>query len=730
MRSSPAAFLALFVATLLAGCATPQKKLHLPPPLEITARPATEGSAADLAGTQEPRPQQLQRTAIPKPDLPSTVVADLGRGESLPAMGNEPVSVNVENMSIAAFSDVVFGQILGLNVNVDPAVSQLQEMVTLRTNEAQRPRDLYQLARQVLGEYGVGVTVEGNLVQVRVTPTGSAVTPPLIVSGRALPDVPVSHRPVFQLIELSVVRSGEASRWLATLFGGEIKVEEDALRNALLLSGKPLQVNQALEALRVFDRPLMRGRISVRLEPAFMTADQLTDKLVEVLNVQGFAASRSLGAPSSMLVIPVSNVNAVLLFASSQDVMEHAVTWARELDRPNQKAAGAQSLFYYQVKNTKAAELAQVLSGSMAITATNQQQTAAATTSSPGANTSAATSQPPATVGNAMPGLLVDEPRNALIYQGDPAQWERTLNLIRQMDRAPRQVMVEVTIAEVTLEDGEEFGIAWLFKNGFSRFNGTGTLGSMPGSSSNGNSSGSTGLTYLLDVAGQNRFALTAFANDNRVNILSVPRLLVKSGNEANIDIGTEVPTISMTTTSSQVTEGNSNLLQSIQYRKTGIILRIKPTVYSDDRIDLDISQEVSEAQPVAEGAAISSPAIFNRSLNTSLSLRDGGSVVMAGLMSQRNTVSTGGFPVLKDIPVVGNLFKNTTKRNNKTELVLMIVPYIVESDARAEEVTRAIVDRLELLELPQLPAAQPANPSSTEPAYSTPARTYPTSQP
>jgi len=726
MRSSTAAFLAVLVATLLAGCATPPKKLSLPPPLDIPERPAADG-LSDLSGTQEARPQQLQRHTMPKPDLPNTVVADLGRGESLPAMGSEPVSVNVDNMSIAAFSDVVFGRILGLNVNIDPAVSQLQELVTLRTNEAQRPRDLYQLARQVLAEYGVGVTLEGNLVQVQVMPAGSAVTPPLIVSGRALPDVPVSHRPVFQLIELSVVRSGEASRWLNTLFGSEIKVEEDTQRNALLLSGKPVQVQQALEALRVFDRPLMRGRISVRLEPAFMPADQLADKLVEVLNVQGFAASRSLGAPSAMLVIPVSNVNSVLLFASSQEVMEHAVTWARELDRPNQKAAGSQSLFYYQVKNTKAAELAQVLSGSMAITASNQQQAAAASTGGT-ATAATPTTTPQATTTSAMPGLLVDEPRNALIYQGDPAQWERTLNLIRQMDQAPRQVMVEVTIAEVTLEDGEEFGIAWLFKNGFSRFNGTGTLGSMPGSSTTGASTASSGLTYLLDVAGQNRFALTAFANDNRVNILSVPRLLVKSGHEANIDIGTEVPTISMTTTSNQTTEGNTHLLQSIQYRKTGIILKIKPTVYSDDRIDLDISQEVSEAQPVAEGAAISSPAIFNRSMNTSLSLRDGGSVVMAGLMSERNTLSTGGFPVLKDIPVLGNLFKNTTKRNAKTELVLMIVPYIVESDVRASEVTRAIVNRLELLELPYLPPQQTY--PQTQPDYSAPVQTYPVTQP
>lgn len=721
MRSSPAAFLVSLLVALLAGCAT-QPKLTLPPPLEVSDRPATGFTPPDdlEPGSANDKDRYLQRSTMPKPDLPNTVVADLGRGETMPPMGNEPVSVNVENMSIAAFSDVVFGRILGLNVNVDPAVSQLEELVTLRTSEAQRPRQLYQLARQVLAEYGVGVTLEGNLVQIRIAPSGGSVTPPLIVSGRAMPQVPASHRPVFQLIELSVVRSGEAQRWLSTLFGEQLKVEEDSLRNALLISGKPLQVNQALEALRVFDRPLMRGRISVRLEPAFMPAEQLADKLVEVLNVQGFGASRTLGAPASMLVVPVSNVNSVLLFGSSQEVMEHAIKWARELDRPNQNAAGSQSLFYYQVKNTNASELAQVLNGSLAIGARAQEVQAATTPTTAGTNAGQpATAQVQS--GASMPGLLVDAPRNALIYQGDPSQWDRMLTLIRQMDRAPRQVMIEVTIAEVTLEDGEQFGVAWLFKNGFDRFNGTGALGSMPSSGSD--SSGSNGLTYLLDVAGQNRFALTAFANDNRVNILSVPRLMVKSGNEANIDIGTEVPTISMTTTSNQTTDGNTNLLQSIQYRKTGIILKIKPTVYSDDRIDLDISQEVSEALPMADDSSISSPSIFNRGLNTSLSLRDGGSVVMAGLMSERNTHATGGLPYLKDIPVLGNLFKNTTKNNNRTELVLMIVPYIIESDQRAAEVTRAVIDRLELLELPPPPPTSYTQPAQAfpHPAYQAP---------
>ena len=201
------------------------------------------------------------------------------------------------------------------------------------------------------------------------------------------------------------------------------------------------------------------------------------------------------------------------------------------------------------------------------------------------------------------------------------------------------------------------------FDDQVSRFDGSIFSGS--GSGGAGGGSGGNGLTYLLDVAGQNRFALRAFASDSRVSILSTPRIMVKSGNEASIDIGTEVPIISMQTTSNQQTEGTTNLLQSIQYRKTGIILSVTPTVYSDDRIDLDISQEVSEALPVSEDSSISSPSIFNRSLNTSLSLRDGGSVVMAGLMSNRVTNSDGGIPLLKDVPVLGSLFKNQSKQSN-----------------------------------------------------------------
>lgn len=700
--------------TVLSGCATPPNKLVVPTGLVVPARPTVDGGAA-LAEEPVQARHELKQTSTPTRDLAATVTAGQDIIDSLPPMSSEPVTVNVQNLPVSVFADEIFGNMLGLNVNTDPAVSQLQELVTLHTTARQHPRELFQIARQVLAEYGVMVSVEGSVVRIKMGAKDASPIPPLVVSGRALPAVPISHRPVFQLIELEVVRSGDATRWLTTLFGQEIKVTEDSIRNALLINGKPAQVRQAIDALRVFDRPLMRGRKSTRLEPAFMTAEQLADRLVEILNVQGYGASRSLGSPASVLIVPIQAVNSVLVFAVSQDVLDYAASWARELDKPN-ATAGAQSMFYYPVKNTKASELLQVLNGSMSLSNTQQASTPSPSTQG------GAPAQTAQASGGRMAGLMVDEPRNALIYQGDPGQWERLLTLIRQMDRAPRQVMVEVTIAEVTLEDGDQFGVSWLAKNGFGRFDGNATLGSLPGSgtdTTDGKSSSSgNGLTYLLDVAGQNRFALTAFANDNRVSILSTPRLLVKSGSEANIDIGTEVPTITMTTTSNQQSEGNTNLLQSIQYRKTGIILRVKPTVYSNDRIDLEITQEVSEALPIGDNASIGSPSIFNRSLNTSLSLRDGGSVVMAGLISERNTKSNSGIPLLKDVPILGNLFKNQSRNKNKTELVLMIVPYIVESDSRMTEISQAIVDKLELLEL------QPTSESVTS---QLPARTIPT---
>ena len=726
-----------FSATLvLAGCASP--RLQVPPPAGVTTRLAAEDSSKSMIdATDQTRPDSMQRSSTPAvPGRSSGVLVAGAAGEPLPPLKGGAVNVNIEGMPVPAFINEFFGAILGVGFQMDTQVSRLSDLVTLRTSGPQSPQEFYRLATSVLRSYGVSAEYSSGMVMFKRAQDGSTSVPPLVVSGRTLPEVPISHRPVFQLVELQSVRATDVVNLLNIAFKSDsLQIQPDNNRNAIVLMGKPEMVRQALDAISVFDRPYMRGRESARLEPAFVSADELSKRLVEVLGAEGYAASLYSGGvtATSVLVLPLTAANAVLVFASDRQVLEHAVEWSRSIDRPN-PVAGGDGLFYYMVKNTQAKEIVATISGVRG--GDNVRAPSRDTIDSSGVGISA----PPRTVaGNAEFGspaaaspavaagdltkgkLLLDEPRNALIYQGTATDWARLLPLIKQMDKAPRQVMIEVTVAEVTLGNDEEFGVAWLAKNDVGRFDGRVSSGQLGGI-------GGAGLNYLLDIGGATRASLKALASRDRISILSTPRLMVKSGEEANIDVGTEVPTISSQSTSPIQTGGSSNILQTVQYRKTGILLNIKPVVYSDDRVDLELRQEVSEAQPLGANAAVQSPAIFNRSISTSLSLKDGSAILIAGLMSQKHTDSNSGVPYLKDIPLLGNAFKSTTRNHNKTELVLMIVPYIIETDTQADELTRSLSQRFELIDLPYTTAPDvpvvpsvPVNRSAPPPAPAKP---------
>lgn len=721
------------IALAAAACTT--SPLVLPEPLPRPS-PASEQDRIEVglgAVNAAPAPTGLKRSDTPGiPDSGGSLVAGVS-GEPMPPLKGGAINVNIEGMPVPAFINEFFGTILGAGFQMDPAVSRMTDLVTLRTSGPQSPQQFYRLAVQVLRNYGVNTEYSSGLVFFTRATSGASAAPPLVVSGRALPDVPISHRPVFQLVELNSVRVSDVMSLLGVAFkqSDALTMQPDNSRNAVILMGRPEMVRQALDAIRVFDRPAMRGRQSARLEPAFVSAEELAKRLVEVLGAEGYGAalySGGVAGGTSILVLPIESANTVLVFAADRKVLEHAVDWARSIDQPN-PTAGKDGLFYYLVKNTRAEEISKTITGIGANSGTRRPSREAIDGSEVGrppavepaaavlpAGTPPAGAPPAgalAAVGLTSGQLSLDEPRNALIFQGSATEWGRLLPLIRQMDKAPRQVMIEVTVAEVTLTDDQEFGVAWLARNsGLGRFDGKVTSGVLGGT-------GGAGLNYLLDIGGETRASLKALAAQDRISVLSTPRLLVKSGEEANIDVGTEVPTISAQATSNIQTGGNTGIIQTIQYRKTGILLNIKPVVYSNDRVDIEMRQEVSEALPVGSDASVSSPAIFNRSVSTSLSLKDGSAILIGGLMSNRETSGNSGVPYLKDVPVLGNLFKTQKRGRNKTEMVLMIVPYIIETDTQADEMTRSLSRRFELLDLPQSTALPeiPVQPSVPVPA-------------
>lgn len=725
--TTPKLLLASLACTLLvAACAQPVR-VAVPDPVRAPrAEPAPvvapPGDAAGGAGAR----QSLRRSDTPDAPVSGGEVSGLFDGERIPPTRGEPISVNIEGVPVPAFINEFFGTILGVSFQMDPQVAKLNDLVTLRTSRPQSPRDFYLLATEVLRSYGVSTEYVAGRVLFTQSPKGGDFQPPLVLSGRALPSVPVTHRPVFQLVELSSVRTGDVTTWLKTAFRtDDLQVLDDLNRNAVVLYGKPDLVRQAAAAIAVLDRPYMRGRVSTQLEPAFVSADELSRRLVDVLTTEGYGATLHSGAgtvqAASVVVLPLTTSNAVLVFASDQRVLEHAVDWARRIDTPN-PTAGASGLFYYEVRNTRAEAIVATLTGvrtaSQARAPARDALSSGQANAATGANLATgpanpdAPPPPPAPAGanpaTALTGgdisggtLVLDSPRNAIIFQGTAAEWGRLLPLVQKMDKAPRQVMIEVTIAEIRLNDSVETGISWLAKADAGRFNGRLSSGVIGGA-------GGAGLNYLLDIAGQVRAQLKALADDNRVTVLSTPRLMVKSGEEASIDVGDEVPTISSQSASPIDVDGTSNLLQTVQYRKTGVILNIEPVIYSDNRVDLQIRQEVSEALPVAANG-VQSPTISNRAVSTNLSLRDGSSVLIGGLIRNGGRDGQSGVPLLKDIPLLGNAFKTRTRGRDRSELIIMITPYIVETDAQATELTRAVGERYEMVELPLPPPSGPA---------------------
>ena len=645
----------------------------LRPPMQSVLTPTSPPAFAQQQTAAESQPR-TKFYSVPKiPALKS--IAKPSDDKFVPRFTvSAPIRVNVEGLPLPAFINEVFGNLLGLSFEIDAALQQKKELVTLRVAQPQTPPQLYRLARQVLTNYGVAMQTQGKLYRFVPTVYGED-APPLLITGATLPEVPPSHRSIIQFIPLKVVNNTKVRNWVKQVFKGhKLEVLEDVSRNAIVLIGKPQLVKQATEAVQVLDQPLMRGRHSLRIEPAFLPVNLLTDKIIQVLQSQGYDVNKNPRSSSGIILLPIAESNSILVFAIDANVLAHVQQWAKELDHLQEKpSAEKQRLFFFPVKNTTANTIVGVVSPLLSHISSD------APKSVPRGGRGIIKNHPK---------LMVDTPRNAIIFVGNTAEWVRLLPLLREMDKPVKQVLIEATLAEITLNDKDEQGIEWVMNNANlgglgGRLGTLGTLGV-----------GGSGLTYTLGSADNARTILNLFTSNGRATILSTPRLLVRSGSQASIDIGTEIPTLTSTTSGLQ---RDSSVIQQIQYRSTGTSLTIKPIVYAGRRVDLDISQQVSESQP-NQTSNIDSPVIFNRQIKTHLNLSDGNSVLLGGFISNNRSKGQSGVPILKDLPLIGQLFRVDKTEGARTELVIMIIVYVIDDDTEAKAITEAVKRQLEWL--------------------------------
>jgi general secretion pathway protein D len=289
-----------------------------------------------------------------------------------------------------------------------------------------------------------------------------------------------------------------------------------------------------------------------------------------------------------------------------------------------------------------------------------------------------------------MATVTADPRSNSVIMYADDAEYQSLLAIVRELDVTPPQVLIEATVAEVKLNNQLQFGVQWYLQN----------LPSVPGLSG-GFSSGS-GLAPTPTLPGLNiayvntnvQVALNALQSVTDVEVLATPRLMVLANDTATLQVGSSVPII---TQASSGIQGNSLVINSVDYKDTGVVLTVTPRVGDRGEIYIDVQQEVSDVSPTTT-SRIDSPTIDQRKFHTQIAVESGQSVAIGGLIQTNRTKTDAGVPYLSRIPLLGAAFRQRLDSRSRDELVVFLKPTLVRSRSEADAVTEELAAGLRAL--------------------------------
>ncbi|QLP97395.1 MAG: type II secretion system secretin GspD [Rhodoblastus sp.] len=623
------------------------------------------------------------------------------------------------NVPVQQATKVVLGDIMGVEYVVDGKIDGRVTIQTPEPVEKSRALDLFRSALQTVnarvvetgGVYKVMSADQAVAAGMRLTTTepGSG----MIGDGA-------------NVVQLRHVSASEMRRVLEPIAPKGGVVGADDGRGILTLAGSPQDIASMREAIRVFDVDTMRGMSMALVPVRSAEPESLADDLRKAFG------SEDGGAMNGMIrFVPNRRLRSILVISPQPKYLARAEALIRRLEA---QAAGSEKQFYsYVVQNRPAKDLAAALNSMFAAEtsasaasrqiAPRQQavgvsNAAFRTTpnSSPGVSLSARSLQawaaarpvhrparPPAARRNrrvfrkgdatAPPAALGEETRmrisaddanNAILIMASPEDYRRLMRVVRSLDVMSNQVLIEATIAEVTLNDQLKFGVKWFLGRKASS-------ATFSDQVSGAVSSLFPGFSYALKLANA-QVTIDALQEVTDVNVLSSPSLMVMDNRTATLQVGDQVP---ITTQSAQSVLGvGAPIVNSVTYKDTGVILSITPRINDSGLVMLDIEQEVSSVTATIS-SGIDSPTIQQRRIKTSVLVNDRESITLGGLIQSKNNVSRSQTPVLGDIPLLGNAFKSKNDLTGKTELIIILTPRVVRNTVDARAVTEEFAERL-----------------------------------
>jgi general secretion pathway protein D len=432
----------------------------------------------------------------------------------------------------------------------------------------------------------------------------------------------------------------------------------------------------------------------------------------------------------SMRIIPLERLNSLLVISPKAAYLEELKVWIERLDRPSNND-GTPRLFVYPVQNGTAGYLAGVLgslfgagaggSGGTSGVAPGLRSTTGSTTPSSSPLSFGGASGSSMSLGGAGGGtgggtgggfsasqqggsrvggggvsaaslapnvkIVADDLNNSIIVFAPPADYAKIEAALRQLDVPATQVLIEATIAEVSLSGDLQYGLQWYFTD-TARHDLTGT-GQLNLASSGAIGPVQPGFSYTWsNSAGAVRAVLNALASRSLIRVISSPTVMVQDNYSASINVGDQVPI-----QSASYTAAVGGVTNSYQYKDTGVLLNVTPTVNASDLISMTINQSVTDVGAI--DAATGQLAFLQRQVASRVVVKSGDAIVLGGLIRENTTNGSQGLPLLSQIPIIGALFGAQTQSGNRTELIFIITPRVVRSSADSRLVGNEMRDRM-----------------------------------
>ncbi|MEO8001622.1 MAG: type II secretion system secretin GspD [Arenimonas sp.] len=658
--------------------------------------------APELIGTQKPVEESKDEKTAGAENAakkPSTATIRSGSGQlinqraaALPAPNLSSAgdaTFNFEGESVQAVVKVILGDLLQQNYVIAPNV---QGTVTLATPRPVSPAQAVSLLEMVLGWNNARLIWSDG--RYNVVPSDQA------IPGNLAPRTgsPANARGYeARAIPLKFISATEMEKLLKPYARDKAIIQVDNTRNLIVLGGTRAELQNYLRTIEIFDVDWLAG-MSVGIFPLQSAeASKIVTELEKVFGENGKTPLSGM-----FRFMPLEGQNSVMVITAQPKYLRDVETWIERMD------AGGEGvrLYVYEVKNIKATDLADQLSSvfgnssggsktndSPSIqpglepvevrTINNPQPTNAV---KPGAIANARNSELSISGGDV--SISAVEESNSVLVRASPGQWESIRRAIEKLDSMPLQVHVEAQVIQVKLGGKLEYGVSWFFNNAITNAGELAASQSQNDWSTYASSILPTGDSSWTLIGPSAKAVISTLDDLSDVKVLSAPSVLVRNNVEASFDSGAQIPVVS-TILNNGGNNNTDNTFSQVQFRQTGISLKVKPRVSSDGMVFLDITQDVSEASDTPD-----------RTGNVrEVAIQSGETVVLAGLIKTGQTKGSSGIPFLSRLPVIGALFGKQVKNKSRDEILVLITPTIVRNPSEARKLTDEYGARFRALE-------------------------------